>query len=260
MRSVLSADYVPNAISFIDEGLLVGGVKIPQSLAESLIEASRDHICEPADCCVRLVAIADLPSEFGHFQICGFVSPCDGKEHTAIIKGNVVDKENVLLRVHSECLTGDVMGSKRCDCRDQLITSLRMIEEEGTGILIYLRQEGRNIGLTEKIRAYSLQDQGVDTIDANMLLGHQADERDYGVAAHMLRTLRIQSVRLLTNNPDKIRQLTKRGVVITERVPLVTPVTEYNRFYLETKRSRAGHLLGEEAALTSVEDICGDGC
>ncbi len=230
-------------------------MKIPEEIIARIIEESKTHHCEPAECCVRLVAIADLPSNFGEFQICGFISPCDEKEHTAIVKGDVVGKENVLVRIHSECLTGDVMGSKRCDCRDQLIESLKRIEDEGLGVLIYLRQEGRNIGLTEKIRAYALQDQGVDTIDANMLLGHQPDERDYGVAAHMLRTLGIKSIRLLTNNPDKIRQLKKYGIVITERVPLIARVTEYNEYYLKTKAERAGHLFGEKADVTSVDQI-----
>ncbi len=228
-------------------------MKIPDNVIEELIEESRTHHCEPAECCVQLVAIANLPSNFGEFQICGFISPCDGKEHTAIVKGDVTGKKNVLVRVHSECLTGDVMGSKRCDCRDQLVESLRRIEREGLGVLIYLRQEGRNIGLTEKIRAYALQDHGADTIDANMLLGHQPDERDYGVAAHMLRTFGIKSIRLLTNNPDKIRQIRKHGIQITERVPLITKVTEYNEYYLRTKAERSGHLLGKRAEVRQID-------
>ena len=204
---------------------------------------------------MQLVAIADLPSRFGEFQICGFISPCDGKEHTALIKGNVMAKDAVLVRAHSECLTGDALGSKRCDCRDQLIESLRRIEEEGEGVLLYLRQEGRNIGLTEKIRAYALQDQGVDTIDANLLLGHQPDERDYGVAAHILRTLGVKSIRLLTNNPQKIEQLKAHGVMITERVPLIIPTDDYNEFYIRTKMEKAGHLFGKAADIRSVEEI-----
>lgn len=230
-------------------------MKIPEQTITKLIRESKTHYCEPADCCVQLVAIADLPSNFGEFQICGFVSPCDGKEHTAVVKGDVVGKENVLVRVHSECLTGDVMGSKRCDCRDQLIESLKLIEKEGLGVLIYLRQEGRNIGLTDKIRAYAVQDLGVDTVDANIILGHQPDERDYAVAAHILRTLKIKSIRLLTNNPDKIRQIRKHNVTINERVPLITKVTEYNEFYLRIKEERAGHLLGEKASVRSIDEI-----
>ncbi len=227
-------------------------MRISDEKINELILASETHRCEPYECCVRLVAVADLPSKFGEFQICGFVSPCDGKEHTAIVKGNIVGKEGVMTRVHSECLTGDVMGSKRCDCRDQLLESLKRIEEEGEGILLYLRQEGRNIGLTEKIKAYALQDQGIDTIDANLLLGHQPDERDYGVAAHILQTLDVRSIRLLTNNPEKIEQLQKHDVEIIERLPLIIEPSEFNKFYLKTKKEKAGHLLGE---LAEVHDI-----
>ena len=230
-------------------------VKLNKQQIEKLIKVSSTHRCEPSECCVQLVAIADLPSRFGEFQICGFISPCDGKEHTALMKGNVMGKEAVLVRAHSECLTGDALGSKRCDCRDQLIESLRRIEEEGEGVLLYLRQEGRNIGLTEKIRAYALQDQGVDTIDANLLLGHQPDERDYGVAAHILRTLGVKSIRLLTNNPQKIEQLKAHGVMITERVPLIIPTDDYNEFYIRTKMEKAGHLFGKAADIRSVEEI-----
>ncbi len=230
-------------------------MKLALSKIKELIEASKDHQCDPYDCCVQLVGIADLPSQFGEFQICAFVSPCDGKEHTAIVKGDIVEKENVLTRIHSECLTGDVMGSKRCDCRDQLLESLKLIQKEGEGVLLYLRQEGRNIGLTEKIRAYALQDQGYDTVEANLLLGWEPDERDYGVAAHILRSLHIKSIRLLTNNPDKLWQLSNHGVVIKERVPLIIPTTEYNRTYLETKARKSGHLLGDKADMRDVKEV-----
>ena len=168
-----------------------------------------------------------------------------------------MNKDNVLVRVHSECLTGDVMGSKRCDCREQLIDSLKRIEEEGEGVLLYLRQEGRNIGLTEKIKAYSLQDKGLDTIEANLALGWQPDQRDYGVAAHILRTLGVKSIRLLTNNPDKLRQLTKHGVIISERVPLIIETNDYNREYLETKASKTGHLLGDKSTIVDVSEVLG---
>lgn len=228
-------------------------MKLSKEQIAYLLEASKDHSCDPEDCCVQLVAVANLPSMFGEFQICGFVSPCDGKEHTAIIKGDVVNKEEIVVRVHSECLTGDVLGSKRCDCRDQLISGLKYIENEGTGILIYLRQEGRNIGLTEKLKSYALQDQGYDTVEANLLLGWQPDERDYGVAAHMLRTLGVKSIRLLTNNPEKLEQLKKHGIKITERIPHIMETTEYSEFYLQTKMEKAGHLLGDFASLRDVD-------
>jgi len=230
-------------------------MKLTTEQIEMLLDDSERQVCATDECCVQLVAVADLPSRFGDFQICGFVSPCDGKEHTAIIKGDVVNKEGVVTRVHSECLTGDVMGSKRCDCRDQLLASLKIIEKEGTGIVLYLRQEGRNIGLTEKIKAYALQDQGLDTIDANIHLGYQPDERDYGIAANILKNLKIKSIKLLTNNPEKIRQLTEAGIVITERLPLITTPTEYSRAYIETKAKRSGHLFGDLAETQDIDTI-----
>ena len=230
-------------------------MKLTTEQIEMLLDASEKQVCATDECCVQLVAIAELPSRFGDFQVCGFVSPCDGKEHTAIIKGDVVNKDSVLTRVHSECLTGDVMGSKRCDCRDQLLESLKRVEAEGTGVVLYLRQEGRNIGLTEKIRAYALQDQGLDTVDANIHLGYKPDERDYGIAANILKNLKIKSIRLLTNNPEKIQQLTEAGIKIVERVPLITIPTEFSREYLSTKARRAGHLLGEKAEIRDVEKI-----
>ncbi|MDF1541017.1 MAG: GTP cyclohydrolase II [Candidatus Thorarchaeota archaeon] len=230
-------------------------MKLSTEQINLLLDESKNHRCEPYDCCVQLVGIADLPSQFGEFQICALVSPCDGKEHTAIIKGDIVNKENVLVRVHSECLTGDVMGSKRCDCREQLLESLKRIQEEGQGALLYLRQEGRNIGLTEKIKAYALQDKGLDTIEANVALGWQPDQRDYGVAAHILRTLGMTSIRLLTNNPDKVRQLSNHGIIITERVPLIIETNEYNQAYLETKAQKTGHLLGDKAKVVDVTEV-----
>ncbi|MHA2020593.1 MAG: GTP cyclohydrolase II, partial [Candidatus Thorarchaeota archaeon] len=156
---------------------------------------------------------------------------------------------------HSECLTGDAIGSLRCDCRDQLIESLKRIETEGEGVLLYLRQEGRNIGLTEKIRAYALQDQGYDTVEANIHLGHKPDERDYGIAANILNNLRIRSVRLLTNNPAKIQQLTDVGVKIVERVPLIIEPTKYSAGYIQTKTEKSGHMFGDLSELKDVEKI-----
>jgi GTP cyclohydrolase II len=154
-----------------------------------------------------------------------------------------VGGEDVAVRLHSECLTGDVMGSLRCDCRDQLTEGLRTIQREGRGVLLYLRQEGRGIGLLNKIRAYALQEQGLDTVEANQALGFRDDERDYAVAAHMIRSLSLRSVRVVTNNPDKIRQLTQHGVTVSGRVPHVIPPNEFNRFYLETKARRSGHMI-----------------
>jgi len=230
-------------------------MKLSRDQIDLLLSESEKQVCATDECCVQLVAVADLPSRFGEFQIAGFVSPCDGKEHTAIIRGDIVGKERVVTRVHSECLTGDVMGSQRCDCRDQLLESLKIIEKHGEGVLLYLRQEGRNIGLTEKIRAYALQDQGLDTIDANIHLGYKPDERDYGIAANILKNLQVKSIRLLTNNPEKIRQLKDAGIAIVERLPLIVEPTEYSRAYIETKTRRSGHLFGKFADTRDIEEI-----
>jgi GTP cyclohydrolase II len=230
-------------------------MKLSKDQIDMLLTESEKQVCATDECCVQLVAIADLPSRFGSFQIVAFVSPCDGKEHTAIIRGDIIGKEGVVTRVHSECLTGDVMGSKRCDCRDQLLESLKIIEKEEEGVLLYLRQEGRNIGLTEKIRAYALQDKGLDTIDANIHLGYKPDERDYGIAANILKNLQVKSIKLLTNNPEKIRQLTDAGIKIVERLPLIVEPTEYSKAYIETKARRSGHLFGKFADTRDIEDI-----
>jgi len=211
-----------------------------------LVTRDRDHECDgfgPARVCVRVVAVAELPTRFGHFRLVGFWNNRDGKEHVAMVHGDVVGAEDVAVRLHSECLTGDVMGSLRCDCRDQLTEGLRAIQREGRGILLYLRQEGRGIGLLNKIRAYALQEQGLDTVEANQALGFRDDERDYAVAAHMLRSLGVKSVRVVTNNPDKIRQLSQHGVEVSGRIPHVIPPNEFNRFYLETKARRSGHMI-----------------
>jgi GTP cyclohydrolase II len=211
-----------------------------------LVTRDRDHECEgfgPARVCVRVVAVAELPTRFGHFRLVGFWNNRDGKEHVAMVHGDVVGASDVAVRLHSECLTGDVMGSLRCDCRDQLTEGLQAIRREGRGILLYLRQEGRGIGLLNKIRAYALQEQGLDTVEANQALGFRDDERDYAVAAHMLRSLGVKSVRVVTNNPDKIRQLSQHGVEVSGRIPHVIPPNEFNRFYLETKARRSGHMI-----------------
>jgi len=213
---------------------------------EDLVERDRDHECEGFGAqriCVRIVGVADLPSRFGDFKIVAFWNNRDAKEHAAMVRGDILGATDVSTRLHSECLTGDVMGSFRCDCRDQLEQALRKIGSSERGLVLYLRQEGRGIGLINKIRAYALQDQGLDTVEANLALGFRDDERDYAIAAHMIRSLGVRSVRLLTNNPRKIEQLTQHGVTVSDRVPHVIPPNEHNRFYLETKASRSGHYI-----------------
>ncbi len=186
-----------------------------------------------------------MPSRFTEedFVLHGYVSGADGKEHVALTLGDVKDAEDLLVRVHSECLTGDTFGSARCDCGEQLGAAIKMIAEVGRGAIIYLRQEGRGIGLINKIRAYSLQDKGLDTVDANVKLGFPADLRDYGVAAEIVQDLGISSLRLLTNNPGKVDGLRKNGINVTERVPLIIKPGKTNAFYLQTKKERLGHIL-----------------
>jgi len=213
---------------------------------EDLPRRDRDHDCEGFGAhriCVRVDAVADLPTRFGRFRIVAFWNNRDGKEHVALVHGDVLGASNVLTRLHSECLTGDALGSLRCDCRDQLGVALERIAQERCGVLLYLRQEGRGIGLRNKIRAYELQDGGLDTVDANLALGFRDDERDYAVAAHMIASLTVRSVRLLTNNPRKVNELRDYGAVVTERVPHVIPANAHNRFYLETKAARSGHYI-----------------
>jgi GTP cyclohydrolase II len=189
------------------------------------------------------MASARIPTAEGEFQLCLYRNTRDDKEHLALVMGEVTGKENVLVRVHSECFTGDILHSRRCDCGEQLHESLRRIAEAGEGMLIYLRQEGRGIGLLNKLRAYNLQDQGYDTVDANLILGHQADERDYTVAVRILQDWEVRSVSLMTNNPAKIESLQRLGVPVTARVPLQADVTPDNAFYLRTKVERMNHLL-----------------
>ncbi len=213
---------------------------------QTLLEENRDHHCEglgPDRVCVRIEAIAQLPSRFGQFQIVAFYNNRDNKEHVAIVHGDVMEAEDVPVRVHSECLTGDVIGSLRCDCRDQLESALRMIGQMERGILLYMRQEGRGIGLINKIRAYALQEQGLDTVEANLALGFRDDEREYSVAAHMLYSLQVKSIRLITNNPNKINDLARHGIRVSGRIPHIMPPTEHNKFYLETKARKSGHLI-----------------
>jgi GTP cyclohydrolase II len=213
---------------------------------DDLVERDRDHDCVgvgPQHVCVRVVGVADLPTRFGSFRIVAFENNRDGKEHVAVVHGDVLDAEDVPTRLHSECLTGDAIGSLRCDCRDQLETALRALARMERGLLFYLRQEGRGIGLINKVRAYALQDQGLDTVDANLALGFRDDERDYAIAAHMIESLDVVSVRLMTNNPKKIAQLQQFGVKVAGRIPHVIPPNQYNRFYLETKAARSGHWI-----------------
>ncbi len=213
---------------------------------DRLLEEEADHDCRGLgkdNVCVRLVAMAELPTRFGQFHIVAFENNRDGKEHVAITKGDVIGASNVPVRLHSECLTGDVMGSLRCDCRDQLEAALKKIGQMEKGVVLYLRQEGRGIGLTNKVRAYSLQDEGLDTVEANLALGFRDDERDYAVAAHMLMSLRIKSVQLMTNNPKKINQLESYGVKVNGRIPHIMEPNAHNRFYLETKAAKSGHMI-----------------
>ena len=185
---------------------------------------------------------ARLPTEEDDFRLYLFKDH-DRKEHLALVKGDVKDKEDVLCRVHSECLTGDLLGSLRCDCGPQLRESIRRISEEGEGILIYLRQEGRGIGLVSKLKAYNLQDQGYDTVEANILLGHKAEERDYGIASYILKELKVSSIRLLSNNPDKIRKMSDKGVIISDRLPMHPRINDENERYLRTKAERMDHII-----------------
>lgn len=185
----------------------------------------------------------DLPTAYGHFHLIPFRQKDNGLEHVALIKGDVTGEEPVLVRVHSSCATGDIFGSMRCECGEQLHRAMQAVDKEGRGAIIYLNQEGRGIGLMEKIRAYKLQENGMDTVDANLHLGHKADERDYGVGANILHSLGIKKMRLMTNNPMKRVGLDGYGLEVTETVPIEIEPNEYNRFYMKTKKERMGHTL-----------------
>ena len=229
----------------------------PQQIKD-LLEENSCHDCEGVGrdkICVRIAAIADLPSRFGKFQVVAFWNNRDGKEHAAFVHGDVSNAEDVPVRLHSECLTGDAIGSLRCDCRDQLETALTTIGRMDRGVLLYLRQEGRGIGFLNKIRAYGLQDHGMDTVEANLALGFKDDERDYSVAAHMIFSLKLKSIQLMTNNPKKIGGLEKLGVKISGRIPHIMAPNQFNRFYLETKKEKSGHLLDPLGKEHLVEQI-----
>src|SRR3954463_6211258 len=237
-----------------------------------LIAYRRQH-----DKLIERVVETQLPTKFGDFQVVGFRSLVDEKHHVAMVKGDITGEEDVLVRVHSECLTGDVFHSLRCDCGEQLEDAMARIEEEGRGVLLYLAQEGRGIGLLNKLRAYKLQENGLDTVDANIELGLPADLRDYGIGAQILVDLGLSSIRLLTNNPRKIVGLEGYGLTVTDQVPIEHAANEHNRAYLEAKRERMGHLLhhqglaldeemihehrvqDRERALAESTDPCGEG-
>ena len=214
------------------------GLKVA-SVAD-LIEYRKIH--EPL---IKLAADANMPTKYGDFHIYVFKNDLDHKEHLAIVKGDVKDGEDVLVRVHSECLTGDVFGSKRCDCGEQLANALTTIEKAGRGVVVYMRQEGRGIGLTNKIKAYALQEQGLDTVEANVELGFPADMREYSLAAQIIRYLGIKSIKLLTNNPSKKENLEHWGIQVDKRVPVIVKANSVNAAYLRTKKEKMGHLFDQ---------------
>jgi 3,4-dihydroxy 2-butanone 4-phosphate synthase/GTP cyclohydrolase II len=208
---------------------------------------------------VSRLECARIPTEVGEFQLCLYSNTNDDKEHLALTMGEVEDQEAVLVRVHSECFTGDVIGSQRCDCGEQLSLAKELIAGAGQGVIIYLRQEGRGIGLLDKLRAYNLQDQGLDTVEANLELGHQADEREYSAAAHILKSLGVRSIRLMTNNPDKVDSLRNLGIDIVDRVPLEASVNQHNAQYLKTKVTRLNHALSIGSLIEDPHDGNGNG-